>query len=239
MDIFTKYTAWLSGANTQALKICSEKTVLKFSIIGTIIFVNSTISGFAIGQAVYYIPTSKIISIIFGLIFTFSIFSIDRFISISFLYRRKYLDVNTDNLNKLIIITPLIFMSILIAFTTALPLQLKIMEIEIENHLTKKDQNKKNINKHNNKFSGTEEFKYSEKKFSIVERIEALKEISEQNKLVAQLNNALFILLFIINSLLFLLIAFSSPDDYCTTMDNLNRLKQSQAKSNEDIINYY
>ena len=115
---------WCSGAHQEILaKYPSEH--VKYSGLGGVLLATFALASISAGYALYSIFHSAAAAIIFGLLWGIIIFNFDRFLVSTM---RKYGVSSSRQINMAI---PRILLAVLIGFTIARPLELKIFEKEI------------------------------------------------------------------------------------------------------------
>lgn len=116
---------WMcSGADTDILKNSSKAEQTKFAGIGGTVFFTAVMAFIAASYALYTVFDSYVTAIIFGLVWGFLIFNLDRFI-VSTIKKQ-------DNKWKEVLqATPRIILAVIIAIVISKPLEMKIFEKEI------------------------------------------------------------------------------------------------------------
>src|ERR1700742_1806752 len=125
----TQFLWWCSGAYQDILKDCpSEQT--KYAGLGGVLLATFVLAAFSAGYAVYSVFNEPGWALLFGVIWGLVIFNFDRFLVSTM---RKY-GVSTNK--QIWMATPRIVLALLIGFTIARPLELKIFEKEIDVQVT-------------------------------------------------------------------------------------------------------
>lgn len=126
---------WLcSGANTSLLQKCPTEAS-KYAGIGATIFFTGLFAALAGAYALYTVFDSVVIAILFGLLWGFMIFNLDRYIVSSMRKEGRFS-------RELALATPRILLAILISIVIAKPLELKVFDKEIQPELVVMEQQK-------------------------------------------------------------------------------------------------
>ncbi|MFK7756791.1 MAG: DUF4407 domain-containing protein [Flavobacteriales bacterium] len=117
---------WMcSGADTDLLSECPKSEQIKFAGIGGTIFFTALLATIASAYALFTVFDNIFIAIVFGMVWGFLIFNLDRFI-VSSLKKRE------DKMDELLQAAPRIVLALIIAVVISKPLELKIFEKEID-----------------------------------------------------------------------------------------------------------
>lgn len=120
---------WCAGAYQDLLKDCpSEQT--KYAGLGGVLVATFTLAALSAGYAIYSVFNDPAWAVIFAILWGLIIFNFDRFLVSTM---RKY---GVTRQKQLWMATPRIALALLIGFTIARPLELKIFEKEIDVQLT-------------------------------------------------------------------------------------------------------
>ena len=120
---------WCSGAYQDLLKDCpSEQT--KYAGLGGVLLATFTLAALSAGYAIYSVFNSPVWAVVFALVWGLIIFNFDRFLVSTM---RKY---GVTRQKQIWMATPRLALALLIGFTIARPLELKIFEKEIDVQLT-------------------------------------------------------------------------------------------------------
>jgi hypothetical protein len=122
-----QFFCWCSGARLYILKQCPSE-FNKYYGIGVIVFLTGLLASLSGGYAIYTVFRKLEISIPFGVLWGFLIFSVDWYIVSSL---RKH----QRKLNELGMALPRFILAILIAFVISMPLKMKLFEREIEQQI--------------------------------------------------------------------------------------------------------
>ena len=119
-----------SGADRDLLSNCSDGEQTKYVGIGATVFFTAVMAFLANSYALFTVFDNTKTAVIFGVIWAFLIFNLDRFI-VSTIRKR-------DNLRyELLQATPRIILAMIIAIVISKPLEIKIFEKEINTVLLK------------------------------------------------------------------------------------------------------
>lgn len=121
------FFCWCSGARLYILNQCPSD-YNKYYGIGVIVFLTGIMASLSGGYAIFTVFRNVIISIGFGLLWGFIIFSIDWYIVASL---RKH----QNKLKELSMAFPRFVLAILIALVVSMPLKMKLFEREIEQQI--------------------------------------------------------------------------------------------------------
>jgi len=120
---------WCSGAYQDLLKDCpSEQT--KYAGLGGVLLATFTLAALSAGYAIYSVFNNPLWAIVFAIVWGLIIFNFDRFLVSTM---RKY---GVSLRKQIWMATPRLALALLIGFTIARPLELKIFEKEIDVQLT-------------------------------------------------------------------------------------------------------
>jgi hypothetical protein len=120
---------WCSGAYQDLLKDCpSEQT--KYAGLGGVLLATFTLAALSAGYAIYSVFNDSIWAVVFAIVWGLIIFNFDRFLVSTM---RKY---GVTRQKQIWMATPRLVLALLIGFTIARPLELKIFEKEIDVQLT-------------------------------------------------------------------------------------------------------
>jgi hypothetical protein len=127
LSLIYSFFCWCSGARLYILKQCPSD-FNKYYGIGVIVFLTGIMASLSGGYAIFTVFRSIWISLVFGLLWGFLIFSIDWYIVSSL---RKH----QNKLKELAMAFPRFVLAILIAIVVSMPLKLKLFEREIEQQI--------------------------------------------------------------------------------------------------------
>lgn len=120
---------WCAGAHQDLLKDCpSEQS--KYAGLGGVLLATFVLAALAAGYAIYSVFNDPLWAVLFALIWGLIIFNFDRFLVSTM---RKY---GVSRRKQVWIAAPRIALALLIGFTIARPLELKIFEKEIDVQIT-------------------------------------------------------------------------------------------------------
>jgi hypothetical protein len=120
---------WCAGAYQELLKDCpSEQT--KYAGLGGVLLATFVLAALSAGYAIYSVFSEPVWAVFFALIWGLIIFNFDRFLVATM---RKY---GVSRRKQIWMATPRIALALLIGFTIARPLELKIFEKEIDVQIT-------------------------------------------------------------------------------------------------------
>ncbi len=120
---------WCAGAYQDLLKDCpSEQT--KYAGLGGVLLATFALAALSAGYAIYSVFNDPVWAVVFAIVWGLIIFNFDRFLVSTM---RKY---GVTRQKQLWMATPRIALALLIGFTIARPLELKIFEKEIDVQLT-------------------------------------------------------------------------------------------------------
>ena len=122
-----KFFLFCSGANYSILKRTPTE-LNKYVGIGATIFFTGLFAALASGYAIYTVFNSYLISALFGLLWGFMIFNLDRYIVSTIKKKGNFF-------GDFFRATPRLALAILIAVVIAKPLELKIFDSEIQSEL--------------------------------------------------------------------------------------------------------
>jgi hypothetical protein len=129
-----------SGADRDLLSTCSDGEQTKYVGIGATVFFTAVMAFLASSYALFTVFDTTQTAVIFGVIWAFLIFNLDRFI-VSTIRKR-------DNLRyELLQATPRIILAMIIAIVISKPLEIKIFEKEINTVLLKEKNQLAMVNK--------------------------------------------------------------------------------------------
>src|SRR5882724_17889 len=130
---------WCAGAYQQLLKDCpSEQT--KYAGLGGVILATFVLAALSAGYAIYSVFNNPLWAVGFALVWGLIIFNFDRFLVATM---RKY---GVSRKKQLWMAMPRIALALLIGFTIARPLELKIFEKEIDVQITENRHQKMLLN---------------------------------------------------------------------------------------------
>ena len=120
---------WCSGAYQDLLKDCpSEQT--KYAGLGGVLLATFTLAALSAGYAIFSVFNDPVWAVVFAIVWGLIIFNFDRFLVSTM---RKY---GVTRQKQIWMATPRLILALLIGFTIARPLELKIFEKEIDVQLT-------------------------------------------------------------------------------------------------------
>ena len=120
---------WCAGAWQQLLKDCpSEQT--KYAGLGGVLLATFVLAALSAGYAIYSVFNSPVWAVVFAIIWGLIIFNFDRFLVTTM---RKY---GVSRRKQIWMAVPRFVLALLIGFTIARPLELKIFEKEIDVQIT-------------------------------------------------------------------------------------------------------
>lgn len=119
-----------SGVDSDIVNSCSNGEQNKYAGIGATVFFTAVMAFIASSYALYTVFDNPYIAMVFGLVWGFLIFNLDRFIVSTIKKRDNFLD-------ELIQASPRIVLAIIIAIVISKPLEIKIFEKEINAELLK------------------------------------------------------------------------------------------------------
>ncbi|HEV3325841.1 MAG TPA: DUF4407 domain-containing protein [Puia sp.] len=120
---------WCAGAYQDLLKDCpSEQT--KYAGLGGVLLATFVLAALSAGYAIYSVFNDPVWAVLFAIIWGLIIFNFDRFLVATM---RKY---GVSRRKQIWMATPRIALALLIGFTIARPLELKIFEKEIDVQIT-------------------------------------------------------------------------------------------------------
>lgn len=119
-----------SGVDRKLLADCSEGEQTKYVGIGATVFFTAVMAFIASAYALFTVFDSIYPAILFGVVWGFLIFNLDRFIVSTIRKRDSFVD-------ELIQASPRIILAIIIAIVISKPLEIKIFEKEIDTVLLK------------------------------------------------------------------------------------------------------
>lgn len=131
MKTLKKFFWWCAGVHTETLQKYPEEHSKYFSI-GATIFFTGLFAAIAGGYALYFVFSggdyALIYSLLFGIIWGLAIFNMDRYIVLS-------IDKSKSGLKQFLQALPRIILAIIIGIVISRPLELKIFDKEISDHL--------------------------------------------------------------------------------------------------------
>lgn len=127
LSMLYRFFCWCSGARLYILKQCPSE-FNKFYGIGVIVFLTGVMASLSGGYAIHTVFQKIEISIAFGVLWGFLIFSIDWYIVASLRKQSK-------RMAELGMAVPRFILAILIAFVVSMPLKMKLFEREIEQQI--------------------------------------------------------------------------------------------------------
>lgn len=131
MDTLKKFFWWCAGVYPETLKKYPEEHSKYFSI-GATIFFTGLFAAIAGGYALYFVFSGSSLAILyallFGLIWGLAIFNMDRYIVLS-------IDKSRGGLKQFTQALPRIILAVIIGIVISRPLELKIFDKEIREHL--------------------------------------------------------------------------------------------------------
>lgn len=131
----THFLWWCAGAYQGLLKDCpSEQT--KYAGLGGVLLATFALAALSAGYAIYSVFNDPAWAVVFAILWGLIIFNFDRFLVSTM---RKY---GVTRQKQLWMATPRLALALLIGFTIARPLELKIFEKEIDVQLTENRHNK-------------------------------------------------------------------------------------------------
>lgn len=132
MSYMTSFFHFCAGAEETILKRTPTDRN-KYAGIGATIFFTGVFAAIAGGYAMHTVFDSKLVAVLFGLLWGLMIFNLDRYIVMSLKKKDSFL-------KEFGMATPRIFLAVLIAFVISKPLELKLFESEIAAELILKEQ---------------------------------------------------------------------------------------------------
>ena len=126
-NILYRFFCWCSGARLYILKQCPSE-YNKYYGIGVMVVLTGIMASLSGGYAIYTIFRSVMVSLAFGVLWGFLIFSIDWYIVASL---RKQQRKSKEFIGAL----PRLVLALLIAFVVSMPLKMKLFEREIEQQI--------------------------------------------------------------------------------------------------------
>jgi hypothetical protein len=130
---------WCAGAYQDILKDCpSEQT--KYAGLGGVLLATFVLAALSAGYAVYSVFSNPLWAFVFAIIWGLVIFNFDRFLVSTM---RKY---GVSRMKQFWMAAPRIALALLIGFTIARPLELKIFEKEIDVQITENRHKKMLLN---------------------------------------------------------------------------------------------
>lgn len=127
LSLLYRFFCWCSGARLYILKQCPSE-FNKFYGIGVIVFLTGVMASLSGGYAIHTVFQKIEISIAFGVLWGFLIFSIDWYIVASLRKQSK-------RMAEFGMAVPRFILAILIAFVVSMPLKMKLFEREIEQQI--------------------------------------------------------------------------------------------------------
>lgn len=131
MNSIKRFFWWCAGVHVDTLKNYPEEHSKYFSI-GATIFFTGLFAAVAGGYALYFVFSGNdfalVYSLIFGLIWGLAIFNMDRYIVLS-------IDKSHSGLKQFLQALPRIILAVIIGIVISRPLELKIFNKEIQDHL--------------------------------------------------------------------------------------------------------
>ncbi|SOC81595.1 protein of unknown function [Salinimicrobium sediminis] len=119
-----RFFIFCSGADTKILDSCSPGEQTKYAGIGATVFFTAVMAFIASSYALYTVFDNYLTAVLFGLIWGFLIFNLDRFIVSTIKKKNNFK-------SELLQATPRIILAVIIALVIAKPLEIKIFEKEI------------------------------------------------------------------------------------------------------------
>ena len=119
-----------SGADNDLIYSCSNGEQNKYAGIGATVFFTALLAWIASAYALYTVFDNAYIAALFGLVWGFLIFNLDRFIVSTIRKRDSFL-------NELLQASPRIVLAMIIAIVISKPLEIKIFQKEIDTVLLK------------------------------------------------------------------------------------------------------
>ena len=137
-----------SGADKSVLSECSESERTKFVGIGATILLTAILAGISGGYAIFFTFNSFTISLLFSILWFFTIFNLDRYIVSSIRKQGVFL-------KEVYLSLPRVLISIILAITISKPIELKLFDGSISKTMGEiEDQyNKKSTTDFNNQLS--------------------------------------------------------------------------------------
>lgn len=131
MNNLKKFFYWCAGTHTETLNKYPEEHSKYFSI-GVTIFFTGLFAALAGGYALYFIFSGNdfavLYALVFGLIWGLAIFNMDRYIVLS-------IDKSKNGYKQFLQALPRIILAVIIGIVISRPLELKIFDKEIKEHL--------------------------------------------------------------------------------------------------------
>lgn len=135
----SRFLWWCAGAHQELLKKYPSEQV-KYSGLGGVILATFVLASLSAGYAIHSVFNNWLITILFALTWGLIIFNFDRFIVSTM---RKY---GVSRRRQIWMAVPRIALALLIGFTIARPLELKIFEKEIDTKVTENIHKKIQLN---------------------------------------------------------------------------------------------
>ena len=135
-DIKTKiennsFLIFCSGASKQILQECPISDINRCISLGLLVLMTAIFASISGGYAFYFIFKSTILALIFGMIWGFMIFCLDRYFVLSMIK-------SGGNFKELFLAFPRIILAIIIGFVISRPIELRLFQDEIDQHLADK-----------------------------------------------------------------------------------------------------
>ena len=121
---FTQFFWWCSGANTDVLRDCPHSEQNKYVGIGATVFFTGLLASISGGYALFTVFNNLYPAIVFGIIWGFVIFNLDRFIVSTLRKEDRFW-------NEFKLVLPRLILAFILAIVISKPLELKIFEKEI------------------------------------------------------------------------------------------------------------
>lgn len=131
----TRFFWFCSGANPDALLQCPRSEHIKYVGVGATVFFTSVLATLSGGYAFFTVFNSQVFAVLFGLLWGFIIFNLDRFIV-------STIKKEGSKQQQFMMAIPRIGLAILLAIVIAKPLELRIFQSEINEILNDRKREK-------------------------------------------------------------------------------------------------
>lgn len=126
-----KFFWFCAGSTAKLLEKCPSDERAKHAGIGAMIFITASLAILSGTFAIQTIVESKVVSVLIGLFWGFVIFNIDR-LMVSTMKKENSGDKLADKKKELIFAMPRIILAIIIAIVISKPIEVKLLEAQIE-----------------------------------------------------------------------------------------------------------